>query len=151
MNYGAFFNKYIQAGDPSCSPQILAALARHKVDRIRLRVAENTSTPAEVLESLSADRNADVRIAVGVNPATPAYVSNRLACDQDLNVRFGLAEDISCPGALLEILSRDSNPYISCRARQTKQLLLAEERVNNFDYNHFFRWCTDNDSGFSYA
>ena len=151
MNYGVVLKKYIQAGNPNCSPRLLAALSKHKVDRIRLRVAENPSTPEEVLTSLAYDRNPDVRVAVGVNPSTPCSVSNSLALDEDLNVRFGLAEDLSCPTELLDKLLLDPNPYVSCRARQTKQLLLAEERVNNFDYHRFFRWCTDNDSGFSYA
>ena len=39
--------KYVQAGNPSCSPELLEALARDKVDRIRLRVAENPGTPID--------------------------------------------------------------------------------------------------------
>ncbi len=152
MNYGAVLKKYIQAGNPNCSPRLLAALAKSKVDRIRLRVAENPNTATDVLDLLSQDQNADVRIAVGVNPSTPSHISNRLALDEDLNVRFGLAEDINCPTELLDKLSRDPNPYISCRADQTKHLLMAESRANSFDYHRLFRWITEPDqSNLSYA
>jgi hypothetical protein len=152
MNYGAVLKKYIQAGNPSCSPQLLEALAKSKVDRIRLRVAENPGTPKEVLEFLSKDKNADVRVAVGINPSTPSHISNSLASDEDLNVRFGLAEDICCPAELLDKLSHDSNPYISCRARQTKLLLLAEGRPGNVDCHRLFRWVTESEqSGLRYA
>lgn len=152
MNYGAVLKKYIRAGNPSCSPQVLEALAKSKIDRIRLRVAENPVTPKEVLEQLATDPNPDVRIAVGINPSTPSHISNRFADDDDLNVRFGLAEDIACPAELLDKLSRDSNPYISCRANQTKQLRLAEGRATTFDCHRLFRWVTDSDqSGLRYA
>ena len=152
MNYGAVLKKYVQAGNPSCSPQLLAVLAKSEIDRIRLRVAENPRTPKEVLEYLSTDTNPDVRIAVGINPSTPRHISNSLAADDDLNVRFGLAEDMSCPTELLDKLSQDSNPYISCRANQTRQLRVAEGKATNFDYHRLFKWVTDPDqSGLRYA
>ncbi len=152
MNYGAILKRDIQAGNPNCSPRLLAALANSKVDRIRLRVAENPNTAADVLDFLSRDENADVRIAVGVNPSTPSHISNRLAFDQDLNVRFGLAEDVNCPAELLDKLSRDANPYISCRAEQTKHLLTAESRASNIDCHRLFRWIRETDqSGLRYA
>lgn len=151
MNYAAVFKRYIQAGNPNCSPVLLKALSQSQVDRIRLRVAENPNTPVEVLDFLSRDKNAEVRIAVGVNPATPNHISNRLASDEDLNVRFGLAEDMACPPELLDTLSHDANPYISCRAKQTKELLLAESKPS-FDCHPFFRWVTEPDqSGLRYA
>ncbi len=152
MNYSSVLKKYVQAGNPNCSPENLKALAASKIDRIRLRVAENPNTPKEALELLSTDTNPDVRVAVGVNPSTPTHISNNLAADADLNVRYGLAEDVTCPTELLDKLSHDSNPYISCRAKQTKHLRMAESRATNLESNQLFRWVTNSDqSGFRYA
>lgn len=131
---------YIKVGSHNCSKQLLADLAHSPVERIRIRVAENPRTPLEILEILAADKNADVRIAVGTNPSTPPYISYGLAFDQDANVRLGLAEDMNCPMELLEKLAEDTNPYVSCRAAQTKEYILARAQANTFGCQRFFRW-----------
>ncbi|MBS1955257.1 MAG: hypothetical protein JST89_13810 [Cyanobacteria bacterium SZAS-4] len=152
MKYGAGLKKYVQAGDQSCSPEKLQALAKSKVDRIRLRVAENDHAPKEALELLARDCNPDIRIAVGINPNTPPHIRFSLAADEDVNVRFGLAEEITCPVELLEKLCQDNNPYVSCRANQTRQLRFAEPRASNFECKRLFRWVSDCDfPGFKYA
>jgi hypothetical protein len=132
--------KYVQAGNPNCSPELLEALARDKVDRIRLRVAENPGTPIDILELLAADQNVDVRIAVGTNPSTPLHIRYSMAFDSDQNVRLGLAEDLNTSIELLDKLSHDVNPYVSCRAEQTKELILSQGQPNTFDCHRFFRW-----------
>jgi hypothetical protein len=43
----------------------------------------------------------------------------QLAKDFCLNVRYTLAEDHNLPHLLLKMLSRDDNPYVSVRAKQT--------------------------------
>ncbi|MDR3617240.1 MAG: hypothetical protein P4L53_27035 [Candidatus Obscuribacterales bacterium] len=141
MNYSDIL-KYVQAGDPNCSPEMLEDLARDKVDRIRLRVAENPGTPIEVLELLAADKNVDVRIAVGTNSSTPPNVRRNLAFDHDLNVRLGLAEDLQTPLELLNMLCHDTNPYVSCRAEQTKALVISPSAPINIDCLRIWRWAT---------
>jgi len=134
--------KYVQAGNPGCSPEMLEALAKDRVDRIRLRVAENPATPIDILELLATDKNVDVRIAVGTNPSTPAHISYGLAFDSDANVRLGLAEDLNTPIELLDKLRQDLNPYVSCRAEQTKELIVAQGQLQPPTCHRFFRWAT---------
>lgn len=144
--YADILSNYVRAGSESCSAQLLADLAHSEVDRIRLRVAENSCAPPEVLELLATDKNADVRIAVGANPSTPEHIRYSLAFDEDPNVRFGLAEDMNTPMDLLNKLIEDSNPYVSCRAEETKEMILSRDQPHKFDCHRFFRWaskCTD--------
>lgn len=144
--YADTLSNYVRAGCESCSPQSLAELAQSEVDRIRVRVAENSRAPLEVLELLSSDKSPDVRIAVGTNPSTPAHIRYSFAFDEDPNVRFGLAEDMNTPMELLEKLVEDSNPYVSCRAKETKEIILSRGEPQAFDCHRFFRWvskCAD--------
>jgi hypothetical protein len=141
-SYTDILSNYIKAGSQSCSPQLLAELAHSEVDRIRLRVAENPRTPVDILELLACDKNADVRIAAGTNPSTPMHISYSLAFDEDPNVRLGLAEDINTPVELLDKLMEDDNPYVSCRAGQTKELILSHNQPRDFGCHRFFRWAS---------
>jgi len=143
-SYADILTNYVKAGRENCSSQLLAELARSEVDRIRVRVAENPKTPIEVLEVLATDRNADVRTAVGTNPSTPAHISYGLAFDEDPNVRLGLAEDLNTPLELLDKLIEDANPYVSCRAKQTKELIVLQGQPNDHECHRFFRWATQN-------
>ncbi|MBY0546249.1 MAG: hypothetical protein K2W95_03105 [Candidatus Obscuribacterales bacterium] len=138
--YGEMFSKYVQAGSPSCSKQLLEQLAHSEVDRIRQRVAENPGAPIDLLELLASDRNVDVRIAVGTNPSTPEHIRYRLAFDEDPNVRLGLAEDVNTPLELIEKLTEDENPYVSCRALETEELILSRDKPRDFGCHRFFRW-----------
>lgn len=133
---------YIKAGSESSSPKLLSELAHSEVDRIRERVAENTFAPLEVLELLAEDKNPEVRRAAGTNTSTPMHVRYSLAFDEDPNVRFGLAEDMNTPLELLNKLTEDSNPYISCRAEETKKMILAREQPNTLEFHRFFKWAT---------
>jgi hypothetical protein len=137
--YGDVLSNYVKAGSQSCSPELLEAMAHSDIDRIRLRVAENPRTPIDVLEILAADKNADVRVAVGTNPSTPPYISCRLAFDEDLNVRLGLADEINTPIELLDKLTEDSNPYVSYRAIQTKEIVVSQGKPRRFG-RRFIGW-----------
>lgn len=139
-SYGDALNHYIKAGSENCSPTLLSELAHSEVDRIRLRVAENPRTPPEVLEILANDKNPDVRVAAGTNPSTPSVITYSLAFDEDLNVRFGLAENLGTSVELLDKLSHDANPYVSCRAAETKELIRSRSEPNAFTCQRFFRW-----------
>ncbi len=138
--YGEILRNYVQAGSSSCSQELLEKLAHSEVDRIRQRVAENPRTPIDVLELLSEDRNVDVRIAVGTNPSTPEHIRYSLAFDEDPNVRLGLAEDVNAPLELIEKLVNDENPYVSCRAHDTRELILSQNKPRDFGCHRFFRW-----------
>ncbi|GEM_PF-980319 len=139
-SYAHIFNNYVKAGSHSCSPELLAELSRSASDQIRLRVAENPRTPLDILKLLACDKNADVRIAVGTNPSTPAHIRYGLVFDEDPNVRLGLAEDVNTPVDLLDKLMDDGNPYVSCRAAQTKELILSGEKPQDFGCRRIFRW-----------
>lgn len=128
-NCGDIFSEYIKAGSADSAVEEMESLAKSKYDRIRLRVAENPNSPQHVLELLAKDGNPDVRVAVATNPQTCLSVSLPLALDEDPNVRLGLATDLSTPMELLEKLVDDVNPYISCRAIQTREVLLSKKNV----------------------
>lgn len=132
--------QYIKAGSQSCSPEVLEQLAKSDIDRIRLRVAENPNTPASALKALSQDRCPDVRIAVGINPSTHTEVRQMLAQDEDLTVRLGLAEDINSPLSILDILAQDSNPYVACKAEQTKAIILSHIERSGSGEQTFVNW-----------
>lgn len=141
-SYADILSNYVTAGSQSCSSETLEALAHSEVERIRLRVAENPKTPSDLLEILAKDKSPDVRIAVGTNPSTPPLIAFRLAFDEDTNVRLGLADDMNTPVEVLDKLMEDSNPYVSCRASQTKEYILSQGKPNSFGCHRFFRWAS---------
>ena len=55
------------ASDKKTAPETLDKLSGDKDRNVRLRVAENTSTPVLILEKLSGDENENVREAVHQN------------------------------------------------------------------------------------
>jgi len=70
----------------------LGKLAEDRYASVRVRVAENTSTPAEVLTRLTADDDREVRRqAVEYASAPPELL--RLAADDDKDVRWQVAEN----------------------------------------------------------
>ena len=151
------FDDYLQACDPDCEPAILRRFAESPSQRVRLRVAENQSTPAELLEKLSQDPDPDVRLAVGANPRAPVDITYALAFDADPTVRYGLAEDASLPPGVLRILCRDQNPYVACRAMRTIEALnarpgLCKEPVGGnvleFDREHRRDYCRGATAGY---
>jgi hypothetical protein len=148
--HGDLWTNYVKIGSLSCSPQLLEAMAKSEIDRIRLRVAENPKTPVDILELLVSDKSPDVRVAVGTNPSTPAHISYRLAFDEDLNVRLGLADDLNTPIELLEKLMNDANPYVSIRAAQTKEIALSQGKLRSLG-KKFMRWFKEGLTELKYA
>jgi len=142
-SYDNFLDDYIKAGQPSSSPKLLAHLANSASHQIRLRVAENPGAPCKVLELLANDQHPDVRIAVGTNSVTPYRLRCQLADDKDANVRLGLAESINSPPELIDKLTEDPNPYVSCMAKQTKEIIVSSKTLNQPNCSvsqHFVRW-----------
>jgi hypothetical protein len=58
---------------------VLAQLARHESDNIRVAVARNIDTPPDVMSVLANDNNYYVRTEIASNPSTPSIVLNRIA------------------------------------------------------------------------
>jgi hypothetical protein len=75
----------------SCDiPEILEALARDEITRIRRNVAGNSKTPPHVLISLAADPQASVRYQIATNLKTPLSALDILSGDTDEDVRSAL-------------------------------------------------------------
>lgn len=114
---------YIRAGSVEASESELRELASSSHHRVRMRVAENSSTPADVLTRLARDSSAEVRIAVAANSKTPLSTVLDLATDDDEYVRIGLAQEVSTPVAVLSLLEQDENPYIAVEASRTLRIV----------------------------
>jgi hypothetical protein len=121
--------EYLAAGNNSTSREDLAQLALSKEPKVRGRVAENPSCPTVALMVLAEDEHPDVRSNVAGNPKATFKMLRRLAQDFCLNVRYTLAEDHSLPDPLLRMLSRDENPYVCERAKQTLSRLKEERQA----------------------
>lgn len=118
-----FMQDYIRAGSVEASESELRELAASPHHRVRMRVAENSSTPADVLTGLAGDGSAEVRIAVAANSKTPLSTVLDLAMDDDEYVRIGLAQEVSTPVAVLSLLEQDDNPYIAIEASRTLRIV----------------------------
>jgi hypothetical protein len=119
-------NEYLAAGNYSTSREELALLALSVEPKVRGRVAENPSCPTIALKALAEDEHPDVRSNVAGNPKATIAMLRQLAKDFCINVRYTLAEDHNFPRPLLKMLSRDDNPYVSMRAKQTMDRLKEE-------------------------
>lgn len=115
--------QYILAGCVTTNAEKLRVLAEHFCDKIRMRVAENPSTPTDVLRNLAHDPNHDVRVAVVSNASCEDQVIERLARDNDIVVRHGLAQNIDTPKAILEELADDENGWVRGEALKSLQIL----------------------------
>ncbi len=92
-------------------------------------VAANPNTPAKTLHQLSKHENVEVKIAVSENASTPIATLMELARCADCDLRLAMAENANLPAFVLQILSIDDNPYVSCRAAQTIELVDAAKRT----------------------
>jgi two-component system response regulator len=117
--------RYITAGNPHTSAEILEKLAKDSSAKIRCRVAENPNTSDAVLAVLAKDKEADVRLSVAENPHAPAKVLETLVNDPDDDVRLGLAANSSVPVNILRTLTSDENLYVVDRANKTLSSLPA--------------------------
>jgi len=140
-----WIEKYVKAGSNNTDIDDLITLSKDESYRIRMRVAENRSTPPAVLELLSKDKHADVRLAAGTNPATPIDSVYLLALDEDPTVRHGLAEDHNTPIGVLKILAKDDNAYVSHRALKTISRLDANlGSVHGIEAHRLWNWPAHN-------
>lgn len=97
----------IQIHHSSTTAYRLSQLAKSKNSEIRLRVAEDTNTPADVLSELSRDSVHWVRANVANNPSTPVSDLIRLSQDREPMVRACVAKNPRTPVEIIEQLSRD--------------------------------------------
>jgi Leucine rich repeat variant len=87
--------------DPDAPPDILATM--NDLDRARSRF-----TPPDVLNRLSSHTNWSVRVKVANNPSTPVEILNRLLQDHWV-VRQGIADNPSTPAEILIKLAQDDH------------------------------------------
>lgn len=104
--------RYVMAGNPHSSPDMLSKLAKETCHRVRCKVAENPHTPEAVLQSLAADPEPEVRLSVSENPSAPHQVLIGLAKDENDDVRLGMAANHRLPADILKILCEDENLYV---------------------------------------
>jgi len=83
------------------------------------RVAERVSSTPHILANLARHCDENVRIAVAENENTSAETLLLLAADEHPDVRYTVAENYGCPMPVLAALTEDENPYIAHRAKQT--------------------------------
>lgn len=117
--------RYVMAGNPHTSPEILVRLASESKSQIRMRVAENPKTPLSALWSLARDFENEVRLAVAENPNAPINLLEELARDPNDDVRLELATNMQLPTSVLSILAEDENLYVVDKARKTLAALAA--------------------------
>lgn len=114
---------YVAAGAPTTAPEELRRLAGSRCERIRIRVAENDSTPADVLMKLASDPSPEVRVAVATNRAAPLKAVELVSKDEDVTVRHLMAQSINVPVSVLEFLSDDDNAWVRIEANKTLEIL----------------------------
>lgn len=108
--------RYVLAGNPHTSQEILSRLGKEKNATIRMRVAENPHTPISLLKELAQDSDPEVRLGVAENPNAPVELLEKLAADSHEDVRLGLASNPQCPTQILKQLATDENPHIVAAA-----------------------------------
>lgn len=123
-----YWLSYLSAGHAETPLCILAELAHSPDHTIRMRVAENRLTPLFIQRMLVNDANPDVRSALAENPAVSEEVLWKLAKDEDPIVRYELADNPKLAVTLLINLINDENPYVSVRAEQTLEKILAANK-----------------------
>ncbi|MFN8555274.1 MAG: hypothetical protein U0103_27735 [Candidatus Obscuribacterales bacterium] len=123
-----YWLSYLSAGHPETPLCILAELAHSTDHTIRVRVAENKLTPLFIQRMLVTDSHPEVRSALAENPAVSEEILWKLAKDEDPIVRYELADNPNIAVTLLITLVNDENPYVSVRAEQTLEKILAASK-----------------------
>ena len=111
--------RYVIAGNPHTSANVLSKLAFERNAHIRRRVAENPNTPLSVLDNLIEDPSEEVRAGLAENPNLPTRLLERLAKDSNEDVRLSIATNPRAPLKLLRQLSTDTNGYVMSAAQKT--------------------------------
>ena len=94
-----------------------------------MQAAENPSTPADILGMLAESCNVEVRMAVGDNGNASLETMMILVEDESADLRYQLAENHNVHESVLELLSKDSNPYVARRAQKTLARMEASAAV----------------------
>jgi|LakMenEpi03Aug12_release.lakeMendotaPanAssembly.Ray.scaffolds.fasta_scaffold391298_2 hypothetical protein len=123
-----YWLSYLSAGHPETPLCVLADLAHSTDHTIRMRVAENRLTPVFIQRMLVSDTHPEVRSALAENPAVAEEILWKLAKDEDPIVRYDLADNPRVALTILVSLVNDDNPYISVRAEQTVEKILAAKK-----------------------
>jgi len=93
------------AADDSTSPEALERLAKDRLVRVRVRVANNRRAPAKALALLSEDEERSVRAAVARHSSTPVGVLVALSGGEDAIVLRRVAENPRTPPGHLTTLA----------------------------------------------
>ncbi len=117
--------RYVMAGNPHTSPEILSKLAAETNPQIRKRVAENPETPLSALKTLARDSEHEVRLSLVENPKLPQEILEELASDSHDDVRLELAANPHLPEKILQKLANDENLYVVDRARKSLEAVSA--------------------------
>ncbi len=121
-----YFNQYIRARNPETSLAELEELARSKIAKIRLAVAENPHAGQALLYRLAKDKDCDVSHGAILNLNECSDKILKIIKNANLDLRLSLSYDIACPKPILAYLALDDNPYVSHMACQTLNKLKSE-------------------------
>jgi hypothetical protein len=90
-------------------------------------IANHPATEPIVLHRLSQHKDVEVRMAVADHKNTHIITAMQLAWDENPDLRYALAENHQIDSGILDILTKDENPYVADRAQKT---LLRLQQVN---------------------
>ena len=117
------------ASDPRTTPRTLRHLARSHQAEVSDLVASHPSTPAAVLRHHATNSASwEVRLRVAQNRSTPPRLLGLLAKDVLSNVRTAVAEHPSTPVAVVEALADDDSPHV--RAKVARRGDLGQRDLN---------------------
>lgn len=116
LNYGDGDTRLHMAGDPTTSPEVLAALAKDYTSNIiREYVARNPNTPVSALKRLAKDGDTSVRSAVAFNTSTPVEILNELASDWYMGVSNNVARNHNATSETMDILAKSNPDWQTCQ------------------------------------
>lgn len=112
----------------------LAALAAHREEEIRRRVASNEAAPPEVLARLAYDEETSVRVRIARNPNTPVEVFEALAGDPDFDVNQAVLDNPNPPdtrrpersGSRADLTPKSIHRFWSTRRRAARAEVLSD-------------------------
>lgn len=118
----------IVAANISAPPAVLARLAVHDSDWVRMEVAANVSSPAEALQTLATDNRKLVRVFVAENPSCPGAVLSSLAASRETEIREAVSSNEQANPETLSQLAHDRSWKIryrvACHANTMERDLL---------------------------
>ncbi|WP_437912697.1 hypothetical protein WME73_37495 [Sorangium sp. So ce302] len=106
------------AQNPSTSERMLSQLARDPDSYVRLLVGRNETCPLSLLLDLEHDPDFVVRRHIVWRADCPLDILERRATDEDANVRYAVADHPRATAAVLSVLARDGEMFVSARAKK---------------------------------